>query len=366
MQFFRIQFKLNLQIILLCMIGGLLYGCNTVGPQSIRTSREAYNESVNQTENRQIMMAIVRNRYGEPASMLAVSSIVANIRVTTRVGIDVGIGPSENYASNLVPFSGGFIFEDNPTISYVPVQGERYVRQFMSPVPLDLIVPLARSMGNKRLVFTLLIRSINNLSNPDFLQPPSTGPDLRFMRVVELMTGLNAAGILVWGQDPDSKTPYAIEIHNYAPERVKDVLELLDFLDLAMVAVNSRPIILPVYIALEKPEPVSIAITTRSLHDLFEIISASINIPAEQLSSGMARSFPRPGLPGKGIRIYRSAKQPENASMAVKYRGLWFYIADTDQATKLMFRIIRLLWSHSVTSTAPVQAAPVLTIPVSN
>ena len=366
MRFGRLKLKLCVNFISFCLIGSLLYGCSTVGPRAIRTGREAYNESVNQTENRQMMMSIVRNRYGEPTSMLAVSSIAANIRVTTRVGIDVGVGPSENYAGNLVPFSGGFIYEDNPTISYLPVQGERYVRQLMSPVPLELIVPLARSIGQRRQVFNLLIRSINGLSNPDFLQSKKTNSDPRYLRVVELMTELNEGGYLVWGQYPDRENRYAIEIHNYAPDRLSDVRELLDLLDIAKTVVEVRPIILPVSIALEKPEPDSIAITTRSLYDLFEIISAAVDVPAEHLRSGMARSFSPPGLPGKDIRIHQSARQPDTASVAVKYRETWFYIDDTDQATKSMFRLIRLLWSHSVTSESQVQTAPVLTIPVSN
>ena len=366
MHFLRQKSRLNWHIVMLGMAAVLICGCSIVGPRAIRAGRDAYNEAVNQTENRQMMMTIVRNRYGEPTSMLAVSSIAANIRVTTRASIDVGIGPSEDYAGNLVPFSGAIIYEDNPTISYVPVQGEKYVRQIMAPVPLDILVPLARSLGQKQQLLTVLVKNINNLSNPDFVQPATTGPDPRFSRVVELMTDLSKSGRLVWGQRPDNNNQYAIELYNYAPERLKEVRELLALLGLTQIVVDSRPIIIPVYIAVEKPEPTSIAVSTRSLYDLFEILSASIDVPQEHVSSGMARSFSPPGLPGKDIRIYRSDDQPASASAAANYRGLWFYIDDTDQASKLIFLLTRVLWSAAVTAEVTFQGAPVLTIPVTN
>jgi hypothetical protein len=31
-------------------------------------------------------------------------------------------------------------YEENPTISYAPVQGEKYLRQIMSPVSLDILI----------------------------------------------------------------------------------------------------------------------------------------------------------------------------------------------------------------------------------
>jgi hypothetical protein len=35
-----------------------------------------------------------------------------------------------------VPFSAGAIYEENPTISYIPVEGEKYATQLFSPMPV--------------------------------------------------------------------------------------------------------------------------------------------------------------------------------------------------------------------------------------
>jgi len=70
------------------------------------------------------------------------------------------------------------------------------------------------------------------------------------------------------------------------------------------------------------------------------------------------------GLPGKDIRIISSTERPNGMSLAVKYRGYWFYIDETDQCTKGFFRTLRWFWSVSISESVDKSAAPVLTIPV--
>ena len=68
---------------------------------------------------------------------------------------------------------------------------------------------------------------------------------------------------------------------------------------------------------------------------------------------------------GKNIRIYASKDKPLQAAVAVKHRGYWFYIDDTDMYTKLFYTVVRTLWSVSIATGADQRTAPVLTIPVS-
>ena len=98
----------------------LLAGCAVVGPPSIRNGRSVYNDAINDTNNQQLLMAIIRGRYSENASLLAVNSITANFSVATSAGIQFGFGNESNYAGNLVPFSASAVYEENPTVSYAP------------------------------------------------------------------------------------------------------------------------------------------------------------------------------------------------------------------------------------------------------
>lgn len=87
-----------------------------------------------------MLLSMVKSRYGETSSLLAVSGVAANVHFSTNAGVQAGFGSCDNYEGNLVPFTGGVAYEENPTITYAPVQGEQYLRQLLSPIPLDLLI----------------------------------------------------------------------------------------------------------------------------------------------------------------------------------------------------------------------------------
>jgi len=366
MRFHQRIIRPNSALVILGTILGVLCGCAGVGPTSISMGRADYNEAINKTDDAQMLMSIVRGRYGETFSLLAVTGVAANVRFSTNAGVNVGFGPDENYAGNLVPFSGGFAYEENPTITYAPVQGAQYVRQLLTPIPLDILLLLLRAMPEPGPIMTLLVNQINDLQNPDFLPTPSAEPDPQFLRHVELATELRKAGVMQWAKDPRKQVDFDILISGYAPEYSQSVREYMALLGLPLAADKSQDIVLPVYFAVNARALGGIGISTRSTADLIEILRAAIEIPQAHQRPGLTVNYPPLGLAGKDILIRSSKDKPKTASLAVKYRGYWFYIEETDQPTKLFFRSMRLFWSVSIASSAnPRTAAPVLTIPVS-
>jgi hypothetical protein len=110
-----------------------------------------------------MLLLAVRNRYGERSNLLAVASITANVTVTTNASIEAGPGNSDNYAGNPVPFRAGFIYEENPTISYTPVGGEQYARQPMSPVSLTSLAQRTERLADPAPVYYALVSSVNGV-----------------------------------------------------------------------------------------------------------------------------------------------------------------------------------------------------------
>ena len=352
-------------MVILGAIFGMICGCAVVGPTSISMGRSDYNEAINKTEDEQLLMSIVRGRYGETFSLLAVTGVAANISFGTNAGVNIGFGPDENYAGNLVPFSGGLFYEENPTITYKLVQGEQHIRQLLSPIPLDMLLLFVRSLTEPDPILTLLVNRINDLRNPDFLPTSSAEPDPRFIRFIELITELRKAGVAEWVLDSRKEVEFDVVISDYAPEYTQTVREYLDLLGLPMPTDESKNIILPVYFALKGRALGGIGISTRSTADLIEILKAAIELPQEHDSAGLTINYPPMGLAGKDIHIRSSIDKPKTASLAVKYRGYWFYIDETDLPTKQFFRALRLFWSVSIANSADQMTAPVLTIPVS-
>jgi hypothetical protein len=132
----------GLAVLFLGGCGQLLGPRATLGPGAIVRGRGLYNDVITETNNAQILEAIVRARYGEPVAMLSVASVTASLRASANGEAQLGFGPRSNYDGNLVPLSIGVAYEDNPTISYVPVQGERYAKSLLTPVELEVLVLL--------------------------------------------------------------------------------------------------------------------------------------------------------------------------------------------------------------------------------
>jgi len=347
------------------VLGSLLAGCTVVGPAAISSGRLAYNDAITETDNQQMMMIVIHNRYEERGSLLAVASVTANVSVTTSSSVQLGFGDDANYAGNLVPFGAAAVYEENPTISYIPVEGESYAQQLMAPVSLDVLARLVRTLTDPGPAYNALVSSVNGIQNPDFLFTADE-PDPRFSRFVAVIIELHRAKCLHLVENPQQPGSLVLFIEHYAPTHTAEVSELLSLLGLPQAEPHSPPLILPLSLALDGRDSGGIGFATYSVWDLAEILSAAIEVPEDDLKNGVTKSYPPPGRVGRELRIRHSKTRPEHAYVAVQYRDGWFYIDETDRATKRFFRLLSGLWSNTIAeSTAKASAAPVLTVPVS-
>ena len=348
-----------------CACNLLLAGCAVVGPEAIRSGRLAYNEAIKETSNQQMLMVLVHNRYDETHQLLNVSSVTANVRISSQAQVQTGFGDGDDYAGNLVPFSGGFIYEENPTISYQPVSGEAYLRQITSPLPLSLFTAVTHAQPNPEYTYDILLSSVNGIRNTEFLYYDQQD-DPRFDRFVELMTELTHRHSLNWAEVPDKKHVARLVIIPDSERSIQLVTELLDLLGIGHLSAQDGIWSIPVYKGYERQTSDGITITTRSVWDLMEIITGSVEVPVEDDRSGAAVDFPRPGRAGRQLHIYFAESKPEKAYIAVEHRGGWFYIDETDKATKRYFKLLSSLWSAVMSlSLDSSTSMPVLTVPVS-
>ena len=353
--------------IIVFILLAMLSGCANVGPKSISMGRLNYNEAINSTEDEQLLLSVVKGCYGETTSLLAVNGVAANIKFSSNAGIEAGFGPESNYTANLVPFSGGLVYEENPTITYTPVQSEKFLRQLMSPVPLDILVLFLRNEVDTTRTLTLLVKNINDMRNPAFLEDTSVSYDTRFQRFAELFSEFKKAGLIQLVTNPREDAPYDIMLSGYKQsDYSQKVNEFLDLIGFPIPMEGSKEILVPVYFGVIKSEVNGIAISTRSTYDLIEILKASVEIPKEHLNTGLTAAFPPMGAAGKDIRVHSSKDKPKQGIITVKYRGYWFFIDETDMPTKLYYKMARTLWSVVIAAAADDKGAPVLTLPISN
>ena len=343
------------------VLAAALAGCAWLGPEIIRSGRPAYNDAILTTNDEQLLQNVVRLRFGDSVGFLTVSSVTANVSFTTTGTVNVGLGgPPANYQGNLVPFAGTVSSEQNPTISYAPMSGERLLRQFAGEVPLDLAILLINTAHSHRAAWMAIVRRVNNLRNPDYLDPPALVVDPKFEEIAALAGELHRRGVLYWVRLAGAQTGYAIVLHSYSPANLREVARLLDLLGIAQPAREGDDVVIPVRLSVGSPDPGAIAVETRSVLDLMRLAAAAIELPADD-AAGAVR-FPAPGPAGKGIRIHAAAERPAQARVAVAYRGRWYYIDNDDGASKQWFMMLQLLAGAQTPDTGGM--GPVLTVPV--
>ncbi len=344
-----------------------LSGCSHVGPASLSRGRTAYNDVLSETNAEQSLAYIIKLRYGVQPSMLAVSSITAGVKFAANAGVNIGVGPSSGYEGNLVPLSGGVAYEDNPTITYLPVQGETHIRGLMAPVPIDFLILLLNNniAIDPAQYLTLLISSINRIPNRSFIPVPEANSDDRFARFTALVRVLRQAQAIDIVQSDEKEDAFLFWIHDYTPSYSEQVRRLLDLLEITGVATDGKDIFLPLSNRLQGPTAKSVSIQTRSVHRLAKIFAAAVDVPEEDRENRQAFEYPPLGLVGDYIKIRRSAKRPANALSTAKYRGWWYYIDGGDPKSKISFDLFHMLMATRLAETAKTfNAAPFLTVPV--
>ena len=343
----------------------ILTACAGVGPRTLSQGRADYNEAINKTEDEQMLLSIVKGRYGETFSLLAVNGIAANVRFHTNANVDIGFGPSENYTGNLVPFTGGLAYEENPTITYSPVRGEKYIRQMITPISLELLLLFMRIGNPMDSSLNLFVNRINDMRNPDFLETPLSKPDPRFQRFVDLNRELHQADVIHWILDPREDIAIDILITDYAPTYTLQVHEYLTLLGQSIPENDYSDIVLPIFFTIKDQDMAGIAVTTRSTGDMIQLLRAAVEVPDEHVVEGLSLNFPPAGPVGDDLHIYSSKEKPERATVAVRHRGYWFYIDDADMQTKFFYSVVRMLWSLSMAASTDSVSGPILTLPVS-
>jgi hypothetical protein len=246
----------------------------------------------------------------------------------------------------------------------MPVTGESYLRQLTSSVPLSLFAQISHSRPYPEFAYTMLISSVNDIRNPSFLFG-SQQDDPRFNRFVAIMTELTQEQRLHWVADSQQRERFDLVIDPASQQNKDRTDELLELLGLSGLEQRGKRLIIPVSPALSGAKSGGIGITTRTIWELVEILSAAVQVPADDEKSGIAAAFPRPGEAGRALRVHYASSSPERAYVAVEYRNGWFYIDSADQATKRYFKLLGGLWSAVMAESLGATSAPVLTVPVS-
>jgi len=381
----------------------LTAGCASVGPEKVVSTHQGYNDAVQLAESRELLLNIVRLRFGDPIQFIGVSQINASFSVSAGAsGSAAGIGAAGGATSTLGANVG---YSDSPTLTFTPRGDDQFSRDILLPVPLyDAVTYSNRGGVYDGPLFELITSGINDA--PDV---PGPNGDLYRARL-EAMSKL-IEGDLAWiakGKRyvPKSAIPVAIDSitafdHVWAtnngylwaeaepmigavgrgkalmafeyhtpliairdPEN-KETQELLERMgvepgsrEYEIRAVNDE-------IALGRP-PTFLFVGFRSLKEILGIASEYVEIPAELEASGIVPPprYVQTGAQKLSFKVRSSKVEPPETPYKVSLHGHWFWIDQSDHKSKALMEAVFSLFYSQLGASKP--GDPILTLPLSS
>ncbi|HKJ16839.1 MAG TPA: hypothetical protein VJ984_05795 [Xanthomonadales bacterium] len=343
-----------------------LNACTQFGPGLVKAGRNDYNIAVSQTSNEQTLLNLVRLRYSDNPLWLSVGSVTTQFNIASGGSAGYDQPESGDYNWNL---GGAVTYSETPTITYTPVVGEAFVRNILRPMDFDTFMLLANSGWDIDSLLRLTASRLNGLPNAPTSEgsTPELAPEYRdFVRATGLLRVLQTKDALRFRyQDPGEDTIPTLYIREDAldwPE-VSQLRELL--------GLEEKKRLYNLHIIADKQNPVSIGIDFRSLAEMLQFLSTSVQIPHDDIEAGRVvvtrdesgRTFDWEEVTDGLFAVHSQDKSPDYAAVAVRYRGSWFYIDDSDMHTKNTFRLLSMVGSILAGKTEQ-DPPPVLTIPV--
>lgn len=338
-----------------------LTGCASLGPPSVARDRFDYTTSVADSWKRQMLLNIVKIRYGDAPIFLDVASITNQYSLETELRGTLGWSFPPN--ANRQELGAAGRYYDRPTITYTPLTGERFARSLMTPIKPATVMSLVEGGYPIDLVLRVLVHSINGVQNQFGGSARMQPADPEFYTLLEKLRENQASGAVALRLKKTEKTadqpalvmvfrPRADARVDERSDEIRRILGLRDAASEFRVVYGSMP-----------AGDEDIALLTRSIIEILSDISSTVEVPAEHVVEQRVpptMEAEGEGIKGKMIRILWSKEQPDDAFAAVPYRDSWYWIDDKDYRSKKLFSF--LMFVMTLTETGGKEGAPIVTI----
>jgi hypothetical protein len=274
---------------------------------------------------------------------------------------------NDKHATRQKAWSAGLGYTDSPTITYTPVQGEKFASRLMTSIPQVTLFQLSQSGWGIDQLLECCVQRVNGIPNVPIAGMRDTNrvQDPRFRRVATLLRAVQDAGLLVFaieGSSDGDRTVYlrnTPDLNGLEDER-RELRELLGYSGGPVGSLKLVP-------APFKTSQDELAMQTRSLLGVMSALSRGVSVPSKHVSRRLAANFATAtgpaDLPDEGgwLHVGYSVLPNPEAYVQIFYKGYWFHIDECDISSKRTFALLDYLFSLQQTEKG--QALPVITVP---
>lgn len=340
-----------------------LSGC-TIAGTAIRSGRVHYNRAIQETNNEQLLLNLVRLRYLDVPYFIEVAGISATFEVSAQAS---GLWTEPRSPDSAREVRAQLGAREQPTITYAPLAGDKFASQLMTPLDENTILLLYQSGWPIKRVLLTTVQNMNGLENAPFGLAPATARQYQpFREAVELLSALQDRGALSLGMVVESKEKSHLELRiaddvGQSPEakRLRELLQLDPQHNRFPITAEAGP-----------SGPDHIDIVPGSLMSCLFYLSHAVETPTRDEDAGLVtvtraqdgQRFDWRTIMGDLIQVHQSSSHPSDPYVAVRYRDRWFYIRNDDTDSKATFVMISQLFALRAGDVR--SAMPLLTLPV--
>ena len=375
-----------------CLLLVLISGCS-VGPQMLQGVYLSYNDRVRATADEELLLNIVRLRYLDTIEFLAINSISAQASFNLSFGAE--IAPNDTGSTLVIP---ELHYSDRPTFSFSPQRGTQFAKRLVEPIKIDTLAYLAASDWPIKILMQLLVKEINGIVNEshgdsasfykiadtlgdlqkkhklliaftEHQKPVSAPIEKNLLKASDLISAAKAGYTFIPDTDGlhmrlSQSKPQPIMLLRTTSQESQDILK-----QLGIMKADAEPIELRAGSKrhLDSSTYSNIHLRTRSVLGAIVYLTQGVTPPQSHIDRNLTFStWPFPGPDNDKIdRVFKVKASPSRpqASLAVQYRGHWFYIDETDLTSKSTFLVFSEIYRLALIGSDQSQA-PLLTLPL--
>lgn len=399
----RAPIRLLLRLMLLGA-SAAVSACALQGPRLMPVSHLAYNEAVQISEQRELLLNLVRLRHTDTPEFLAISSISSQMQFDAAASLSGSLGDDRQGRVRLAAPGAAAAYSESPTVTFSPLRDEEFTRRLVAPVELDSLYLLTRYGWSLERTLRLLADEVNGIRNvvPREAMSAQDAESLdRFAELARVMQSLHERRLIeidvVERWTPLSSPIPAAHVsvqdlltaiadgHRFAYAAASASYSLQVRTQHYVLSIAAEAFVTPdlaemlARLGLQPgrstyeidapessgvPPGSALTIRTRSVLGAMAYAAQGIEVAKHERERGSLAPRILPSPPAASLLQIRSSEtQPVDAFVAVPYRGRWFYVDDGDLDSKRTLGILSSLIRLEI-GAGGAQNVPVLTLPV--
>jgi hypothetical protein len=338
-------------------------GCASIGPHTIPRDRLDYAGDLGDSWKEQTLLNIVRLRYSDAPIFVDVSSVIGSYTLSAQVGA------TDTLFTHTMPNSRAFVgsgtYTDHPTISYTPLTGEHFGKSLLKPISPEAVFAMIQAGYPADFILKATTRAINGRYNRSGGADPRRA-DPKFDELIAAIRRIQRAEDLAMRIEHRHEEDVSLLFFRGQASAAteEDIATVVRLLGIKPPLGN----ITLTYGAVPRNDR-EIAVLTRSMLEILLEFASGIDVPAEDIASGRtypgAMQQPDPtGVDAPLAIIHAGSSKPASTYAAVRYRGTWYWINDTDIRSKRAFTFTMMFFA--LAETGVTGQAPVITVDAAN